>query len=603
MPAASRPAPSPRASAASDPASPFHRMLARLPEAPDRARRRLIQAGDALARGDHARAETSARRAVTAEGGPLAWRFIGLAREQDGALVGALAAYQTAHDLAPGDPDALRDLARMARRLNQPGMAAELLAHVRAMAPGDPGDARDLAAVLRDLDRCGEALDVVRDALARAPDDAYLWTLLGAIAAQNGDDGEAMVFHEEAVRLAPRAVPILHNLALARLQTGDAAGARDACDAALAAKPTPPQAATVRLARASARLRLGDLAGGWSDYGARLDPARAESLAFDLRPPRWTPSTPLGGARLLLVGEQGLGDEVMFGGVVGDVLEALGPAGRLTLAVEPRLVGLFAQAFPDVLVLSHATLTLAGRLRRTVPGLRADAIDLWAPLGDMLPVFRAGLERFAAGAYLPGRPDQIARWRETLDGLGDGPRIGIIWKSRLMTGLRTRGFAPFETWAPVLRTPGVVFVNLQYGGTETELAWAARDLGVQVVQPDLDLMADLDGLAGLCGALDLVIGAPTATTNLAAAGGTETWMICAPDAWPTLGTGGYPWYPNARAFLPRGRENWDQRMERVATTLEERAASGRDARNPADTLSSVIPGAGPRMTAVERFGR
>jgi Flp pilus assembly protein TadD len=554
-------------------------MLARLPKVSPYARKRLSRAGDALVRGDHVGAEASARKALTADGGPLAWRFIGLAREQKGDLTEALAAYQTAHELAPTDPDTLRDLARLARRMKQPGMAAELLVHIRQLAPGDPCDVRDLAAVLRDLDRCGEALDVVRKGLASSPNDPYLWTLLGAIAAQNGDDGEAMVFHEEAVRLAPKAVPILHNLALARLQVGDAAGARDTCDAALAAAPSPPQAASIRMARASAGLCLGDLPGGWADYSARLDPARREALAFDLAAPRWAPPAPLRGKRLLLVGEQGLGDEVMFGGMIGDVLEALGPDGHLILAVEARLVGLFAQAFPAVEVVSHDTVTVVGQLRRTVLGLAADAIDTWAPLGDLLPVLRSELGRFDAGAYLPPEPDRVAKWRANLAGFGAGPKVGIIWKSRLMTGLRTRGFAPFEAWAPVLRTPGATFVNLQYGTTHTERAWADMALGVEIVQPPgLDLMQDLDDLAGLCGALDLVIGAPTATTNLAAAGGTETWMVCAPDAWPTLGTGGYPWYPDARAFLPEAGKtgtdkDWEGQMTRVAQALTEKLAS------------------------------
>jgi hypothetical protein len=39
---------------------------------------------------------------------------------------------------------------------------------------------------------------------------------------------------------------------------------------------------------------------------------------------------------------------------------------------------------------------------------------------------------------------------------------------------RKRAFSPFDAWAPVLRTPGVTFINLQYGDCEAELTMAVN---------------------------------------------------------------------------------------------------------------------------------
>ena len=543
--------------------SPLHRIAARLDEAPPAARKRLVAAGDALADGDFARAESLAA-ATLPEGASLALRLIGLVRERAGALPQAFEALRQAHLLAPADPDGVRDLARLARRMGQPALAADLLARVRAACPGDLADAQDLAAVLRDLDRCDEALAIVREAMAGAPQAPHLWSLLGSIAAQKGDDADARVFHDEALRLAPRDVPILANAALARLDVGDAAAAKAACDAAMAAGPTPPQAAAVRLARATARLCLGDL-GGWDDYAARLAPERREALAFDIPGARWTPAQPLRGLHLLLVGEQGLGDEIMFASMIGDALAALGPAGRLTLAVEPRLVPLLARAWPAVRVIGHATSSLAGRLRRTAPD--AGAVQAWAPIGDLLPLLRARPESFkGAKAFIEPDPARVAHWRDWLASLGEAPRVGFIWRSGLMAGLRARRFAPFESWTPVLATPGASFVNLQYGEAEPDLA-RAQAAGLTIQRPPgLDLMQDLEGVAALCRALDLVIGPPTATTNLAAALGAETWIVSANPNWPALGTAGYPWYPAVKAFQPDGT-GWEARLETVARAL------------------------------------
>lgn len=558
----------PRPAVQTRPLSPLHRIAARLGEVPAPARKRLVAAGDALADGDFARAEGLATAALP-EGGSLAMRLIGLVRERAGALPQAFEALREALLKAPADPDGVRDLARLARRMGQSALAAELLVRVRAASPGDLTDAQDLAAVLRDLDRCDEALAIVREAMVDAPEAPHLWSLLGSIAAQKGDDADARVFHDEALRLAPRDAPILANAALARLDVGDAAAAKDACDAALAARPTPPQAAAIRLARATARLCLGDL-GGWDDYAARLAPERREALAFDIRAPRWTPATPLAGLHLLLVGEQGLGDEVMFGSMIGDALAALGPAGRLTLAVEPRLVPLFARAWPAVRVIGHATTSLAGRLRRTAP--EAGAVQAWAPLGDMLPLLRGTLEHFeGAEPFLAADPARVEHWCGWLESLGAGRKVGILWRSGLMAGLRSRRFAPFEAWRPVLATSGALFVNLQYGDAQPDLA-RAQAQGLMIHRPPgLDLMQDLEGVAALCRALDLVVGPPTATTNLAAATGAETWIVSADPNWPALGTAGYPWYPAVRAFQPKGDEPWEARLESVARALTGRA--------------------------------
>jgi tetratricopeptide (TPR) repeat protein len=551
---------------AARPASPLQRIAARLEEVPISARKRLVAAGDALADGDFARAESLAA-ATLPEGGSLALRLIGLVRERAGALPQAFEALREAHLKSPADPDGVRDLARLARRLGQPALAADLLARVRAACPGDLADAQDLAAVLRDLDRCDEALAIVREAMASTPQAPHLWSLLGSIAAQKGDDADARVFHDEALRLAPRDVPILANAALARLDVGDAAAARTACDAALAAGPTPPQAAAVRLARATARLCLGDLS-AWDDYAARLAPERREALAFDITAPRWTPAQPLRGLSLLLIGEQGLGDEVMFCSMIGDALSALGPAGRMTLAVEPRLVPLLARAWPGVRVIGHATASLAGRLRRTAPD--AGPVQAWAPIGDLLPLLRGTPERFdGAKAFLEPDPARVAHWRNWLESLGPGRKVGVIWRSGLMAGLRSRRFAPFEAWRPVLATPGAAFVNLQYGEAEPDLA-RAEAAGLTIHRPpNLDLMHDLEGVAALCRALDLVLGPPTATTNLAAALGAETWIVSANPNWPALGTKGYLWYPAVSAFQPDGT-TWEARLEDVARALAER---------------------------------
>ena len=184
----------------------------------------------------------------------------------------------------------------------------------------------------------------------------------------------------------------------------------------------------------------------------------------------------------------------------------------------------------------------------------AEPADCWACLGAPMRRFRPSVEAFPdRAAFLKPDPTRVAYWRGVLDALGPEPKIGLVWKSLKLNSGRFRYYSPFDAWRPVLAATGVRLINLQYGDCSAELEQSWRELGVEIWNPPgLDLKDDLDEVAALSCALDLTIGTPNATTNIAAACGAPVWMIAAPDAWPALGTDRYPWYPSVRLFTASG---------------------------------------------------
>ena len=62
--------------------------------------------------------------------------------------------------------------------------------------------------------------------------------------------------------------------------------------------------------------------------------------------------------------------------------------------------------------------------------------------------------------------------------------------------------------------------------------------------PDLDQRRDLEGVAALISGLDLVISAPTAVGELAAALRIPVWRIAGAGDWSALGTAVRPWFPS-----------------------------------------------------------
>jgi len=499
----------------------------------------------------------------------LAWHVLAIARDKVGDVESAIQCYESALALSEDQADITNDLGHLAYRLGMKPLALSLFAAYRAARPDCILGINSLASAQRDAQDYDAAIETLRSAIMANPHSPLLWNSLGTVLAEQGDVATAMTFFEEALRLDPAHVHALLNRAHAELYQGALCDALKDCDAALALASAPGDLAMIRLTRAAILLCAGRVGEGWDAYEARFDPHGADVTAFAIDRPRWTPDTPLEGRSLLLIGEQGLGDEVMFANVLPDVVGALGPTGSLTLAVEPRLVGLFQRSFPGARVGPHAIHRIDGHAVRQAPFITdPQTIDCWAPIATPLRRFRRSVEAYPDRiGYLAADPSRIAHWREVLASR-PGLKVGVLWKSLKLDGVRRRYFSPFEQWRSVLEVPGVSFVNLQYGDCRAELDQARDALGVEIWQPPgIDLKDDLDDVAALCTALDLVMGPANATTNIAAAVGAAVWMIATPGAWPLLGARSNPWYPQMRVFIPDGFDHWSEVMGDVASAL------------------------------------
>ncbi len=487
--------------------------------------------------------------------------------ERQGRLDDALAAYAEAFDASGKDAALAGDIGRLALRLGQYAIAEQLfLIHLTA-EPASLDSRLHLAHALREQHRYDEAVAALTPAVEAHPEEPALWSALGTVLVQQGRPGEALAFLDEAVRLRPQGGGQLYARANAYSDLGDHPLALADYQAALA-DLSEADKQRVRVPMALSQLALGDLPGGWDGYRARLSRDCAKPVVFLTPAAPWPfdpdkPPDALKGRSLLLLAEQGLGDEVMFANVVPDVLEALGPNGRLTLSVEPRLVPLFARSFPTIEVVGHRTWTADGLTYRQADGPQDH--ELWAPLAAPLRQFRRAPSDFPDRPYLIPDPARVIHWRALLS-QRPGRKVGILWKSLKLQGERLRQFAPFAQWAPVLTAPGVSFVNLQYGDCAQELAEAYEELGVKIWQPPgIDLKDDLDDVAALCCALDLTLGFANATINLAGACGARSWLIAAPTAWPKLGTDRYPWYPQMQVIS--SAIGWETALEEAGAML------------------------------------
>lgn len=504
----------------------------------------------------------------------LAWHIVAIAREKQGDFASSLNCYEAALSLLADHASVAGDLGRLAFRMNMAEFAAKFFAHFHLARPNDVEGANNLACALRELNRESEAIEVLKAALRANPEAPGLWNTLGTVLCNLGDPGGSLVFFDEALRLAPHHSKALHNRAFAKADFGDVVGALSDGEEAMRQSQDPEDLIVMEFARSTLLLAQGRLAEGWKAYEARFNPAISDAPLFHVPAPRWA-GEDLKGKTLLLVAEQGLGDEVMFSNMLPDILELLGPDGKMTLVVEHRLVPLFERSFPGIEVSHHRTMKYEGRVYRTAPYVQnMERFDHWAALGDFLLPLRSSVDDFPdRRSFLTADPERIAHWKAELDKLGPLPKVGLLWKSLNLRGDRARQFSPFELWEPVLKTPGVTLINLQYGDCEEELALAKEKFGVEIWQPPgIDLKQDLDDVAALCAAVDLVVGYSNATINLAGAVGAPIFMLTGSAAWTRLGTDRYPWYPTVRCFIIERYGEWQEGMAQLAEGVSQFAA-------------------------------
>jgi tetratricopeptide (TPR) repeat protein len=496
-----------------------------------------------------------------------------LCLERLGRLSTALVFYERAWKQDPNDPQVYMNLGLLAWKMDMLEGAEKFLRLFLQLAPNNLDGVINFAGLLRDQGRFSDSIELLRSRIYTNPEHTGLWNSLGAALLEAGDPEQSKTFFSEALRLDEDYGRAHHNMAFAYELLGEPENSLAHFNKALEQVTSKDDRTMMEFGRALATLSSGQLKDGWDRYQARLNQNFVGSLSFVVDAPMWDglDLEQIKGKRLLWIGEQGLGDEVLFLQMAEDLQNAVGPDGQLFIAVEHRLMGLAKSIAPKAIIGHHATAEVEGKTHRVVRDFdEGQTWDFWTPLAQPTRSLRTNLDQFCTSGFYQPQQGDIDHWRSILDNISDKPKIGIIWKSLKMDAKRTKHFAAIDVWKPIITHPDFTFINLQYGDSAEDIAYAEDKWGVKIhTLPSINLKNDLEQISALCSAMDLTLGAMNATSNLAGAAGADVWIMSpVKRAWPQLGTDRMPWYPNTKVFSAPGYGNWPQTMRNIREAMD-----------------------------------
>jgi tetratricopeptide (TPR) repeat protein len=458
-----------------------------------------------------------------AEAELLAWLLEGQAALEAGRSLDAAHAFRRVHHALPHDYSVAQMLAnawRLAGRVAEERRALQdmwalVVAHTMVL---DVPTTYELGTRLLAVGGAEEARACFAQVVTQRPRDPSALGALASATRAAGDPVAAWPIVQQALALAPTLPALLLTASQVQHALGNLAGAHRWLDQADAVRPNH---GPTQLQRGHTSLLGGISAAGWAGFEHRGLPAPRH----DARPWR---GEPLAGQSIVVVGDQGVGDQFHFARFIPLLAER--GASRVVFSCHPGAVSLFRASGFDamtadqvppchwavpLLSLPHYLATDRNLAQHTIPYLRTSSTGAAPP-----PV-------------VPGAPR----------------RLGLVWKGNpdfLATGLRDFDAALLPA---LMDIPNIEWVWLQYGEAPTFQHPALT------VPP---LSSDWHDSAVLLATLHGVVSVDTSMAHLAGAMGLPGYVLLpySPDWRWGLGQDVTPWYPSLTLLRQPTPKNW-----------------------------------------------
>lgn len=384
-----------------------------------------------------------------------------------------------------------------------------------------------VASLYSELYKSGIAISLLRSVVKEAPNHAQAWNNLGIAYKNSGQWNLAHEAYMKALELNYDANTLV-NVSGLYINNGTPDEAIKWAERGLKLNPSSPQ---LRNHRALGKLERGDLKEGFPLYDARFKLPGWSDRKY--AGPMWDGKRV---GKLLIHGEQGLGDEILFMTAFDRVRKR---ADEIIVECAARLVPIFEKSLG---VKCYAT---ADEVKEK------ENWDAWIPMGSLFGI--VGFEQKSPYLKVTKPYPKSERFR-----------IGLSWRGGTVQTHEHLRNAAIEDWIDTILQVDADIISIQYGPA----AGMAKAMGIPHDQAAID---DFEQLTGMIASCDLVITVANTATHQCAAVGTPCWtLVPSKPSWQFQLSGEkMPFYSVPRLIRQRDGETWRSVFQRVVHELNQ----------------------------------
>ena len=445
---------------------------------------------------------------------------------------------------AKKDPEVWFLLSAVHGLLNLPDKAEYYSRKTIALAPGFPEAHFNLGNALRQQGKHNEAITSFEKTLSLMPEHMGAIINSAGTYEEMGQLDKAYTNYKKAQTLAPNMPSNYYNLAKIVTTQGKNEEAIELYNEALKRDPNDINSHN-NLSRIL--LNLGRYTEGWNHYRHRLSIRETGIISPETLPDN------LGGKRILLVYDQGLGDELFFL-QFAPMLKERGA----WLAYQPghdKIASLFKRVDCLDLVLPH---------EQTL-----NDVDYRISIGDLPRLLGHGdNSEHPASLQIPVNQDSLDKVKKILSDFGPPPYIGVTWRAGTPK-TKTALFKEFELedLANICRPLDARIVILQRLPAEGEVEQFSQVLG----RPVLDLNhynEQLEDMLAVLSVIDDYIGVSNTNMHMRAAVGKACKVLVPfPPEWRWHVEGESPWFPGFKVYRQTVDQDWRPAIEQLSHDL------------------------------------
>ena len=290
---------------------------------------------------------------------------------------------------------------------------------------------------------------------------------------------------------------------------------------------------------------------GWKYYEHRWGIKNDPPTRFNTTKPFWRPEMGYN-KKLLIWGEQGLGDELLFSSILKDVENNFD---TVTVSVDKRLCKLLHSSFKKISFIDREV------------KIDENIFDYHLPICSLGFFFRKDINSFFNKQLRLNVAERKFKHKTKKY------RCALSWKSINKESGEERSINLIDL-KDILKIHNVEFFDIQYTEEKEELNKLENDHGIKVNTIEgLDKKNDLYGLVQFIKQCDFIITIANTNAHLSAASGKTTFLLLPKDNgkrwhWENDFNGQNIWYPNVIKFSQENIDNWSEPIEKLSLHIK-----------------------------------